>query len=200
MRLKVLLVAVVLSLFPLIGSYMAKAQVAPAAKLGGLPLGFGVGMSGYNLDYGPGRWMEGPVVWASWNLFHGIGIDGSARSIFMNTPLELTRMQQNTYLGGVFYEGPRVWKFRPFVRGAAGLGTIEFPSHNPLYTRDSFTVVAPSGGIEVPVTRHVVVRAEYEYQFWLDFQGSRELNPQGVTLGVKYYLRNRHLHSHNLDY
>jgi opacity protein-like surface antigen len=172
------------------------AQVAPAARVGGFPISVGIGMSGYYLDYGPGRWMEGPVIRAGVTLYHGIGIDGSARAIFMNTPAELTRMQQNTFLGGVYYEGPHIGRLRPFARAAAGLGTIEFPSRNPKYTRDSYSVFAPSGGVEFQLSRKVALRADYEYQFWKDFHGIHYLNPQGVTLGVNYYLRGRHLRPH----
>jgi Outer membrane protein beta-barrel domain len=196
MRIKLLLTAAVLSFFAGLGSLTATAQVAAAAHSGGLPIGFGVGMSGYYLDYSQNRWMEGPVVWANVRVFRGFGIDASARSIFMNTPASLTRMQQNTFLGGVYYEGPKIWRVRPYARFGAGLGTIEFPSHNPLYTRDSYMVTAPSGGIEIPVSYHIAIRTEYEYQFWKDYQGPRYLNPQGPTVGVKYYLRGRNFHMH----
>ena len=111
------------------------AQVAPTAKLGGYPIGVGVGLSRYYLDYGPGRYMEGPVAWANISLFHGLGVDGSARSIFMFTPDSLTRMQQSTFLGGVHYEGWRRGRVRPFARVGGGTGLIEFPSRNPFYTQ-----------------------------------------------------------------
>jgi opacity protein-like surface antigen len=172
------------------------AQVAPAATVGGFPIGVGVGISRYDLDYGPGRYMEGAVVRASVGLFHGLGVDVNARSIFMNTPASLTRMQQNTFLAGAFYEAHPIFHVQPFVRFAGGLGTIEFPSRNPAYTRDSYTVYAPSGGVEVPVSRKVSIRAEYEYQFWKDFQSNNDLTPQGWTLGVTYYVRGRHIRPH----
>lgn len=172
------------------------AQVAPSARVGGLPIAVGVGISDYNLDYGPGRRMQGAVVRAGWNLFHGIGIDGNARTIFMNTPTQLTRMQQTTFLGGVYYEAPPIFRIHPFVRMGAGVGLIEFPSRNPLYTRDTFTVLAPSGGIEYPITRKVFARAEYEYQFWRDYLGPNSLTPQGGTIGVTYYFSGMHVRPH----
>ena len=129
-------------------------------------------------------------------VFHGLGVDVSARSIFMNTPTQLTRMQQNTFLAGVYYDGIHFGRLRPFVRGAGGLGTIEFPSKNPLYTRDSYTVYAPSGGAEYLLTPKVALRGEYEYEFWKDYQGQHYLNPQGWTAGVTYYLRPRRMHEH----
>lgn len=196
MRMKAMLTAIAVAA---VGCAAGKltAQVAPAARVGGFPISVGVGMSGYYLDYGPGRWMEGPVIRAGVGLYHGLGVDFSARSIFMNTPSELTRMQQNTFLAGAFYDAPHIGRVHPFVRFSGGLGTIEFPSRNPLYTRDSYTVYAAGGGVEYQLTRKAALRAEYEYQFWKDFQSPRYLNPQGVTLGVNYYLRGRHVRPHH---
>jgi opacity protein-like surface antigen len=201
MRLKAILTAISVAgavVFS-VGTPASYAQVAPAAKITGLPITVGVGISDYYLDYGPGRRMQGPVAWASVNIFHGLGIDVSARSIFINTPLDLSRMQQSTFLGGVYYEGPRIWIMRPFVRAAAGIGVIEFPSDNPKYTRDSYSVGAPSAGLDFKVSNHVSLRAQYEYQFWKDFQGAQYLEPQGVTLGVSYALRGLHARPHTLN-
>jgi hypothetical protein len=58
-----------------------------------------------------------------------------------------------------------------------------------LYTRDSYAVAAPSGGLEIPITRKVYFRGEYEYQFWRQYHGPNDLTPQGGTVGVTYYLR-----------
>jgi opacity protein-like surface antigen len=172
------------------------AQVAPAAKVGGLPISISVGISDYNLDYGPGRRMQGAVIRAGWTLFHGIGIDGNARTLFINTPPGFSRMQQSTFLGGVYYQTPSLWRIHPFVRMGAGLGLIEFPSRNPFYTRDTYTVYAPSGGLEYPITHKLFARAEYEYQFWHQYQGPHDLTPQGGTIGVTYYLSGRHVRPH----
>jgi opacity protein-like surface antigen len=196
MRLRAFCATAALFVLPGFGAHEAKAQVAPAAYEGGRPIGIGVGFSDYDLDYGPGRRMQGLVVRGGVGLFHGLGIDGNARSIFMNTPPQLSRMQQSTFLGGVYYESPSIWRLRPFVRFGMGLGVIEFPSGNPAYSRDSYTVLAPSGGLEYPITRKWYVRAEYEYQFWRQYHGPRDLTPQGATLGVTYYLRGMHTRPH----
>lgn len=174
----------------------ASAQVAPTAKVSGLPITLSVGISDYNLDYGPGRRMQGVVLRGGYEFFRGIGLDGDVRTIFMNTPPQLTRMQQTTYLGGVYYETSPRWKIRPFARFGAGIGLIEFPSRNPLYTRDTYSVYAPSGGVEIPVMDKLAIRGEYEYQFWKDFHGPRDLTPQGYTIGVSYSIGGRHLRSH----
>lgn len=186
MRLKTLWSAL-LCVIPIIApAAHLNGQVAPAARVGGIPITVGVGFSRYYLDYGPDRYMEGPVAWASVNVFRGIGLDASARTIFIDTPPALTRMQQSTFLGGVNYEAHSFHLVQPFVRFGAGVGVIEFPSHNPLYTRDSYFVMAPSAGVDVHVSQHVALRGQYEYQFWKDYLGPRYLNPQGFTIGVSY--------------
>ena len=197
MRSKAIFATLIMGFLPLLSSINLFAQVAPAATVGRFPIGVGIGVSGYNLDYGPGRWMEGVVARGSVGLYHGIGIDGSARTIFINTPTELTRMQQSTYLGGVFYEAPSIHRVRPFVRVAGGLGVIEFPSRDPFYTRDSYSVYALGGGVETPLSRRFYLRGEYEYQVWKDYHGPHNLTPQGVTLGITYYLRTPRLRPHS---
>lgn len=198
MRSKAILIWIFGATLPVLSGGSLHAQVAPSARAGGLPIAISVGVSDYDLDYGPGRRMQGLVIRAGWNLFHGLGIDGNARTIFMNTPPQLTRMQQTTYLGGVYYESRAFWKIHPFARIGGGIGEIEFPSRNPLYTRDSYSVYAPSGGIEYPITRKVYARGEYEYQFWKQYHGPRDLNPQGVTVGVTYYPSGMHVRPHPL--
>jgi len=199
MRLKAGLASFIAALSLLFAASSLTAQVAPAAHVGGFPIGVGVGMSGYLLDYGPGRWMEGPVAWASVGVFHGAGVDFSARTIYIGLPSGVSRMQQSTFLLGGYYEARPFWHVRPFARYAGGIGLIEFPSRNPLYTRDTFTVYAPSGGLEIPIMDKVVVRAEYEYQFWHKYHGPNDLTPQGITLGVKYYLRGHRVRAHPVD-
>ena len=170
----------------------ALGQVAPSATFRGLPIGLGFGVSSYKLDYGPGRRMEGPAIRASAGIFHGLGVDATARSLFMFTPPGLSRMQQTTFMGGAYYKAPSIFKFRPFVGGSGGIGLIEFPSDNPRYTRDSYPVYAVNAGVEYPILNHVNLRAEYEYQWWVNYRRGHDLNPEGVTIGAVYYFRSRH--------
>jgi len=186
------------ALFTLLSPLATQAQVGPSAKVEGIPFAFSVGVSDYGLDYGSGRRMQGLAIRGGSEVFHGLGIDISARTLFMNTPSELTRMQQNTFLGGVYYDAPSIFRLRPFVRFGGGIGNIEFPSKNPSYTRDDFTVYAPSGGVEYPIVNKVFFRAEYEYQIWKDYMGNHSLNPQGGTVGVTYYVHGIHVRPHAL--
>ena len=131
-----LVLAALLTLFTLPGF----AQVAPAVKIGGLPLGVGVGLNDYSIDYGPGRRMLGISAWGDYNIFHGVGIEVEGMSIFADRPSEITpQMKQNSIKGGVIYKARPVWGIHPYAKFLGGVGEIYFPSRNPFYTQDSFT-------------------------------------------------------------
>jgi opacity protein-like surface antigen len=171
------------------------AQVAPAAKISGLPLSVGFGFSDYSLDYGHWGRMLGLTATADYEIFHGIGVEAEGTSIFLDRPAGLPREKQESIKGGVIYKYHPVFHFKPYAKGLIGLGRSEFTTHNPLYTEDTFTVLAAGGGAEYRVWKSVYVRADYEYQWWTNYQGPRSLNPNGVTVGVDYYLRGVYRHN-----
>lgn len=171
------------------------AQVAPTLKVSGIPLGVGAGVSDYTLDYGPGRRMEGFSAWADYNIFHGLGIEAEGTTIFLNKPSSLSSMRQDTIKGGLIYRSRPFWKIRPYAKSLIGIGSIDFPSGNPLYTHDTFQVEAMGGGVEYPVWHTLYVRGDYEYQIWNQYHGPNNLTPNGFTIGATYYLRGIHGHS-----
>ena len=170
------------------------AQVAPAAKISGLPLAVGGGLSDFSLDYGPGRRMLGITAWADYNVFHGLAIEAEGTSIFADKPAVLQRMRQDTIKGGVIYRTHPVFRIRPYAKALIGLASIDFPSDNPLYTHDTFTAYAFGGGAEYRVWKTLYARGDYEYQFIENYHGPRALNPNGFTIGATYYLRGIHSH------
>ena len=186
-----LVLAALLSLFTL----PAFSQVAPAVKIGGLPIGIGAGVSDYSIDYGFSRRMIGVSAWGDYNLFHGLGIEAEGTSIFADRPERLARMKQQTIKGGGIYKYHPIFGVRPYVKGVLGIGSIDFPSNNPLYTHDTYTVYAFGAGAEYRAWKTLYVRGDYEYEFWQKFQGPRFLNPNGFTVGATYYLRGIHRHS-----
>ena len=189
MRSKLVLAALItLSTLPVF------AQVAPTVKIGGLPLGVGAGVSDYSLDYGPGRRMIGVSAWADYNLFHGIGVEAEGTSIFADKPDVITRMRQDTIKGGLIYRSHPLLGIRPYAKGLVGLASMDFPSRNPLYTHDTFTMYAVGGGAEYRLWKTLFARGDYEYQFWPQVFGPHTLNPNGYTIGATYYLRGLHRH------
>jgi len=189
MRFRIVL-AVLLALVSLPGI----AQVAPAVKIGGLPLGIGGGISDFNLDYGRGRRMLGASAWIDYNLFHGLGITAEGTTIFADRPDSLERMRQDTIQGGAVYKYHPIHRFRPFVKGMVGEGSIDFPSKNPRYTHDTYLMYSAEAGGEYRLWNTLFAHGDYEYQFWPQYQGPNTLNPNGFTFGATYYLRGVHRH------
>jgi len=173
------------------------AQVAPAAKIGGFPLGVGGGLSDYSIDWGPGRRMLGISAWANYDLFHGLGIAAEGTTIFADKPAVLasTNLRQDTIKGGAIYRARPFFGIRPYAEGFIGLGSIDFPDkRNPLYTHDTFTMYAVGGGAEYKVWKTLYARVDYEYQAWPQVFGAKTLDPNGFTIGATYYLRGIHRH------
>jgi len=185
----------VLAVLFIVSSLPAFSQVAPAVKISGFPLGVGAGISDYFLDYGTGRRMVGVSAWADYTLFHGLGVDVEGTSIFAARPSAISRMKQNTIKLNAIYRYHELFHLRPYVKGGGGLASIDFPSRNPLYTHDTFTVYDFGGGLEYRAWRTLYVRADYEYQTVVHYESSvKNLNPNGFTIGATFYLRGVHGH------
>jgi opacity protein-like surface antigen len=170
-------------------------QVAPGATEGGVPLVVGGGISDFDLDWGPGRRMEGISAWVDWDfdrlpgLLRGLGIEAEGHDINWNRPSSIVKMRQDTGLGGITYHWRHYRNLRPYVKMMGGIGSIDFPPFKPdsTYTHDTFTVFGPGGGVEYRAWRQVWVRGEYEYQAWHHTFGSNDLTPQGFTIGASYH-------------
>jgi opacity protein-like surface antigen len=204
MRSKLVLAALlILSTLPVFG------QVAPAAKVSGLPLGVGGGLTDFDtsyyqpdLPYWSGR-MIGASAWADYEVFHGVGVEVEGTSIFANQPTPITpkgqhiygSLKESTIQGGIIYRYHPVLRLRPFVKGLGGIGLIDFPSVNPFYTSENCALFTVGGGIEYKAWRGVYVRGQYEYEWWKGFRsGSQKLQPTGFSVGATYYLRGIHRH------
>jgi hypothetical protein len=193
-----LFLACTFAAFFLTASIPAFSQVVPAATGSGssLPLVVGGGISDFDLDWGEGRRMAGFSAWVDWNfdrvprVLRGIGIEAEGHDINLARPSSLTKLRQDTGLGGVTYHYRHFRNIDPYVKMMGGIGSIDFPSKNPLYTHDTFNVYAPGGGLDYRVWRHVWARADYEYQFWHHTFGNNDLTPQGFTFGASYHFQN----------
>jgi Outer membrane protein beta-barrel domain len=182
------------------------AQVAPAAKISGLPLGVGAGFTDYDTDYyrpdlpyWSGR-MIGISAWADYSIFHGLGVEVEGTSIFANKPTPFGTnitgsLKEQTVQGGIIYRYHPVYKIRPFAKALGGIGKIDFPSTNPFYTSETSGLYSFGGGIEYKAWRTLYLRGQYEYQWWKGFRsGTQSLNPSGFSIGATYYLRGVHRH------
>lgn len=108
-------------------------QVSPAANQGGVPIVVGAGFSDFSIDWGPGKRMEGISAWADWYpnrlpaVLNGLGIEAEGRDIDFGRPAGISRMRQDTGLGGLIYTWNHYRNFRPYVKYLAGVGSIDFP-------------------------------------------------------------------------
>jgi len=180
------LVLAVLLLFP---AFPAFSQVAPAAKVSGIPLGVGVGLMNYSMDYAPGDRIMGVSAWSDYKVYHGLGIEAEGTALFFAKPARITRFEQNTIKGGLIYHTPTALGFHPYVKALVGVTRGEFSVRNPFYTVDTFTNYGFGAGVEYKAWRSVFVRADYEYTYLTTYLSPNSLNPNGVTVGATYYLR-----------
>ena len=179
----------------------AHAQSMFAAQEHHLPIAVGVGMSNFDVDYGKDasgeRRMEGLTSWVAWDLPHatgilnGFGMEIEGRDVNFGRPSSLTRMRQDTVAGGAVYSWRHYRYVQPHFKYLMGIGSIDFPSHNPRYTHDTRAITAPGVGLEGKVFGRLWVRADYEYQFWPRLFGPHTLNPNGFTFGTLYDFRPR---------
>ncbi len=201
----------VLAVLLFLSTLPALSQVAPAARVRGIPLGVGVGLTDFDTDYyrpylpyWSGR-MIGISVWADYSIFHGLGVEAEGTSIFGNKPKPVNpfnpgavfygSVKEETAQGGFIYRYHTVYHVRPFVKGIGGLGRIDFPSENPGYTSENSGLYTLGGGLESKVFQNIFVRGQYEYEHWTGFRrGTQSLNPSGFTIGATYYLRGEHRH------
>jgi Outer membrane protein beta-barrel domain len=133
------------------------------------------------------RWgAEGEARWLHWN-----GTGGQVES---------------TYMIGPRYRVYRLNRFSFWTRVVAGGGwttTPDYPAAGSL--KGSYFVFAPGGTVDYRISSRLLVRADYEFQFWPSFAGPPSvsstgqltqnnggLSPNGVSVGVMYRFLPRH--------
>jgi opacity protein-like surface antigen len=71
-----------------------------------------------------------------------------------------------------------------------GVGVIHYPF---IIGNANYFDIAPGGGVNYRLSRHWLLRAEYEYQLWINSPGYSNqpdhlLRPNGMNAGVAYRL------------
>jgi opacity protein-like surface antigen len=179
----VLAVLVFFSLLPAI------AQVKPAANVGGIPLGIGVGLMDYDIDYRNGARMLGVSVWGDYSLLRGLGLEIEGTAIDFAAPPHIYDFSQYTIKGGPIYKAHPILGIHPYAKALFGVTDANFIVHSvPGYTNDDFVTYSYGGGLEYRAWKNLFVRADYEYEFEHYYLSFRDLNPNGVTIGATYYL------------
>jgi opacity protein-like surface antigen len=181
----------VLSALLFVGAVIpALSQVVPAAQEVRLPLRVGAGYSNYGSDWN--RRLGGPAVWIDFDVpklppsWSGFQLEVEGRDLNYNRTGTDSTLRQYTFAGGVNYAWRYDPAFHPYVKFLAGIGNINFNIGDPYYRKDSRTLYAPGGGVDVRAHGRLWIRGDYEYQFWTDFFNHHALTPHGFTIGVFY--------------
>ena len=155
-------------------------KVYSASRRESIQVGFAG--SSYSLDYGEGR-EKGFTIFGDIDLSHHLGAEVLYRNASIDTPGDIG---ENHLLAG-----PRGFitrgRFTPYLKGLAGLGTINFQQGTFLVDHsEHYFIFALGGGLDIRATQHIVVRAiDYEYQIWPTFKPNG-LSPTGFSVGVAY--------------
>jgi opacity protein-like surface antigen len=177
------------------GSSMS-GQVSPAATQSPLHLQMGAEFSGFNTDVDYHPFEYGIGAYADLRVWGPLSIEAEGRTTQFE---EVDNIRQDTISGGFLYKFNLGTRFggvlSPYGKVLAGLGSGDFQRGTyrsaPLRQHDTFPTVTTGGGLDYRIGRHLSLRGDYEYQFWLDYgRGSRGglgvANPEGFSIGLAY--------------
>lgn len=165
----------------------AHAQVVYSGKMQEPRLSVGAFGSAFQPDYnGTGVPAEatnrlyGYGAYVDYNIRHWVRLEAEARWLRLNTK---ENIREDNYLIGPRVPLPRYWKLQPYAKALFGYGRMNF-QYNYAYGR--FADVALGGGVDIPVTRRLTVRAiNFEYQMWPNWINGT-LKPYGGDVGISY--------------
>ena len=138
-----------------------------------------------SFPYQSGQRVEGCGGFANLRWTSHIDIEGNVRWLPWN---DYPQTSERTLLAGPRYIFRRFGKFEPYGKFLVGDGTIHYPYK---IGTDSYFALAPGGGVNYRLSRRLTVRAEYEYQIWLNSPGftnepKHALHPNGLNVGFAY--------------
>jgi hypothetical protein len=189
-------------------------QSAPAAIQSSWRADVGGGVSAYHDDFFGSGILYGPTIWIDLypnrgpHLLHGLGVEAEGRSILFGGPQPNppgptlnTITGEITYGGGAIYEWRHFRNFTPYGKLLWEQGIADFDVHVQGYSRDNRSLLAPGAGLEYRISRHIVIRADYEKQWWQRLFQNHQIStptgiaiePRGVTLGASYQFNRIHL-------
>ena len=169
------------------GTQFSHAQAIPTATRGGGGIQLGAGYSFSNPDYG-GHNTQGYSIYGDWDFTRHWGIEGDIHRVDVISPADIS---EDSYLLGPRY----VFHFRrlrPYAKGMLGFGRFKTdydPGSNRANAAFTYKIYALGGGLDVPINRHLNIRAvDFEYQGWPGFNPNG-LSPYVFTFGAAYRFR-----------
>lgn len=120
------------------------------------------------------------------HLVYRFGVEGEARWLHWRGPGN--GLVQSNYLIGPRYPLLYRGKFSVHAKFLLGGSWMTFPFG---VGSGSYFTMAPGITAEYRATRHIIVRGDYEYQFWPSYsgiaiEGNNGLTPNGFSAGVGY--------------
>jgi hypothetical protein len=188
-------------------------QSAPAAVQSVWRADLGGGVSAYHDDFfGPGI-MEGATAWIDLYPNRGphfllpLGVEVEGRSTIFGGPQPNpvgpsgnTTSGEITYGGGAIYQWRHFHNFTPYGKFLWEQGIIDFKVGVPGYSRDNRSLLVPGVGFDFRIMKHVLIRADYERQWWQRLFENHQIpgtgiaiQPRGITLGAVYEFNRIHL-------
>ncbi len=170
-----------------LGSSLAHSQAVPSAYRESDSLWIGVDAAYVNASfpYQSGQHIEGLGLFADFNMNVRFSIEGSAHFLKFGGFESET---ETSYLIGPRYRFNRYGRLQPYAQGLVGLGGI----HYPFAIGDAhYFIIAPGAGVRYRVSSRWEVRAEYEYQVWVNSPGyanepNHPLRPNGLHVGMAF--------------
>lgn len=173
----------------LCSAVVVSAQVVPEGYQDQARLEAGAEYSNFSASfpYQSDQRIWGVGAFADVTLNGRLGVEGDARFLHFGGFAGST---ETNYLAGPRYAFRNFGRLRPFVVGLVGVGHIHYPF---LIGDANYFAVAPAGGVSYRLNRRFAIRADYEYQFWVNSPGyanepDHPLHPNGFNVGVAYRL------------
>lgn len=180
-------VAVLLFCVLCAGAVEARAQVVYSATRADRGLSVGLMGSMFQPDYaGNGVPQSGPQAlygygaYVDLRLSHWVQLEAEGRWLRLN---EYANIYEDNYLFGPRVPIHETKHFKPYAKALFGYGKMNFQYG---YAYGHFANIALGGGVDVPISRKLSVRAfDFEYQMWPNWINGT-LKPYGGSVGISY--------------
>lgn len=170
-----------------LGSMSARAQVEPSAYRGSDTLWVGADFAYVNASfpYQSGQRLAGVGAYADFNFNTRLAVEASAHFVDFGGFESET---ESSYLVGPRYRFGRHGRFQPYAQGLFGVGNIHYPFS---IGNAHYFDIAPGAGANYRLNSRWQVRAEYEYQIWMNSPGyanepDHQLQPNGLHIGIAF--------------
>ncbi len=165
------------------GGRLCSAQAVPTATREATAQ-VGAAVSIASPDFGQ-LYIKGVSIFGDVDVGNHLGVEADVHLVSYITP---TDIGQDTYLLGPRYSF-HYRRLTPYAKVVFGLGQFQYQYDNIPHYHENYFVYGVGGGLDVRVTRHIVVRAiDFEAQRWPGYR-TNGLTPYVTTFGVAYAFR-----------